>query len=206
MHCSNMGGTDVEGLRHDLRNTIFHVFGVHDGCRSYFCRNDEPSSNGPIQILRSDNHVYNSALNLLENLAADADRLRYGLSTNIAENFMGTITKFNLGKRENLCGRGSYSLRVLIAICLRNEGYSWAREAYPKFSGGSANPQYLKYAAKRERQKQYTEKSVSRESYKKGCTKKLLVERSYGNCVPDNTELEAAVPALLHEYEVFFYF
>lgn len=202
MHCAKNGGSDVEGLRHDLRNTIFHVLGVHDGCRSYFCSKDQPQDNSQIDTVKNDINVFNSAQSLLENLAAEADRLRFGKSTNIAESFMNMIAKLNLGKRENLCGRGSYSLRVLVAICLRNEGYSWASNAFPTFIGAAANPAYVKYTERREKQKQYTNKSVSRETYKKGCTKTFQLERSYGSDVTKNIDFISAVPCKLREYEV----
>lgn len=37
VHCAESGGSDVEGLRHDIRNVPAHVYGNHEKCRNYFC-------------------------------------------------------------------------------------------------------------------------------------------------------------------------
>lgn len=193
----------MEGLRQDIRNTLAHVLGEHHNCRSYFCKKqtgDESSS-----ALKDDMNVMNQVQSLLENVACEADRLKHALSTNIAENFMCIIAKYIMGKRENICGRGSYSLRVNIAICVRNEGYAWAKEVYPKFIGSKPSPAYNKLIEKREKQKAYTTKSRGRDCFKKGCTKAFVAENAYGPDVTKNLDMEAEVQQKLQNMKVISY-
>lgn len=43
-HCKKASnGTDVEGLRRDIRYALYHGFNIHTYCRTYFC----PGKNAP---------------------------------------------------------------------------------------------------------------------------------------------------------------
>lgn len=47
-HCADeTNGMEVEELRNDIRNAPFHVFGLHDDCRSYFCSHKKNPSETP---------------------------------------------------------------------------------------------------------------------------------------------------------------
>lgn len=160
MYCALHGGIDVEGLILDILNVFNHCIGKHTNCRAYFCRReDEPEKS---IIFENATDLVNAVDRILQNLAANAERLKHGLTTNKAENFFSIVAKMILGKRENLCGRGNYALRVLFSILLYNEGYSWPSKWMQKFTGKTTNKNFQKYAEQRDKQRVYTAKSAQR--------------------------------------------
>lgn len=207
LHCAKEGGVDVDGLRHDIQNSFSHVFGCHDNCRSYFC--DKQNSPDALELVKSDEGVYNAVRNLLETLAAEADRLRLGESTNFAENFMSIIVKFTMGKRLNICGRGAYSLRVLLAILQYNEGYGWAKDAFVSFMGQTKHPPaYLKYVKNRDSKRLLTSR-LKQDGFQRGCTRTVLKEVDYCpeiSAVPSKTDEAEIVLRKKLEYQVFMRF
>lgn len=203
LHCAQEGGDDVDGLRHDIQNSLNHVFGCHDDCRDYFC--DKQNSPEALELLKSDENVYSAVHNVLESVAAEADRLRLGESTNVAENFMSVIVKFIMGKRLNICSRGSYSLRVLIAILQYNEGYGWAKDAIAPFTGRAKHPPaYLKYVEKRDSKRVLTS-MLKQKGFQKGCTRAVLKEVDYCpevSAIPSKSDEADAVLRKKLEYQV----
>lgn len=204
LHCADEGGTDVDGLRHDIQNSLNHVFGCHDNCREYFCT--KQNSPEPLELLKSDESIFNAVHGLLETVAAEADRLRFGESTNFAENFMSVIVKFIMGKRLNICSRGAYSLRVLISILQYNEGYGWAKNAFAPFMGrATLPPAYLKYVEKRDAKRLLTSR-LKKGGFQKGCTKAVRMEVDYCpeiSAVPSNVDEAEKVVRKRIEYQVF---
>lgn len=91
-NCRDGGGIDVDGLRHDIRNIIYHVYGEHANCRTYFC--DKPEAASKMEILKSNEKVFESVSKLMERVAVEADRLRLGLETNAAERAFSSDAKY----------------------------------------------------------------------------------------------------------------
>lgn len=83
-HCADLGSTDIEGLRNDIRNVPYHVFGVHTDCRDYFCKykneiNDAPSIISDLEKCG----VWGKIMVLMEKLAAKAEFLCENLTSNL---------------------------------------------------------------------------------------------------------------------------
>lgn len=193
MYCAKNGGTDVLGLAHDIKNVLFHAAGFHDNCRSYFC--SKPNEVNVLDLIKQNMDVYNAVMKVLIDLSLDADRLCHGLNTNIAENFMTTVAKFTMGKRENICGRGSYSLRVLFAVCLHNDGYAWAKDMMASFIGEDPPPAFISYASRRDKKIKLTNDYKSKPSFVRNITKKQVAETVYGaKAGKTSREIAAALP------------
>lgn len=173
----------MDGLRHDIRNIIPHVFGSHQQCRNYFCSKNvgttSSASSSALDVLRGNEKVYDAVMKTMERVAVDADRLRLGLETNIAERCFSSGAKFVGGKRQNLSNLGSYDRRFKMMLLLQNEGYGWPKELIEKFAGTEPGPVFEKYATQREMQKVYTEKSKNRPEFVR-CSKTFGREDAYG--------------------------
>lgn len=178
-HCAAGGGQDVNGLRHDIANTLQHCLGNHQRCRPYFC-NTEGGSQGNSQMDNSD--VINAAQRLLDNLALNADRLKHGYTSNKAENFFSLKSKLIIGKRENLSNRGNYSLRVLVTILLYNDGFEWsATGCFEEFSGRALGDTFQKYATQRNNQRQYSSRhALKPEAIEKRYAVRIVNDVHYG--------------------------
>lgn len=168
-HCRDTGGNDVDGLRHDIRNIVPHVFGEHAQCRDYFCNKNASTSyhsgESALSNLRINDKVYDAVCKIMERVAVDADRLRLGMETNIAERAFSSDAKFVAGKRQNLSNLGSYQRRFNMMVLLHNEGYGWSREVITEFTHVKPGAVFEKYAADREDQKFRTVKSKSRPGF-----------------------------------------
>lgn len=192
-NCRDGGGTDVDGLRHDIRNIVYHVLGEHENCRSYFC-SKPASAASKIDTLKSNEKVFDSVLKLMERVAVDADRLRLGLETNAAERAFSSDAKFVAGKRQNLSNLGSYARRFNMTILLQNEGYGWSKNVLAEFSRTEPGPVYDQYVKQRENQKLWTAKSKSRPDFIR-TSKTTVKEDSYGKAAllarqqPDEEEI-----------------
>lgn len=160
IYCSLHGGIDVEGLIHDILNVFNHCIGVHNQCREYFCRREnEPEKS---KVFENSTDLVDAVNRILQNLAANAEKLKHGYTTNKAENFFSIVSKMILGKRENLCGRGNYALRILFSVLLYNEGYNWPIEWFKSFTGNAPNTNFKKYAQQRNKQRIHSAKSAQR--------------------------------------------
>lgn len=63
LHCAATRGTDVEGLRHDIRNSLSHVVGELDNCRRYFCNRQKAVES--TSALKDDENVMNFVQTLI---------------------------------------------------------------------------------------------------------------------------------------------
>lgn len=74
---------DVEGLRHDIRNAPYHVFGFHENCREYFCdRTVEEGAKDLIPELKQLG-IWNKILVIVEKLAAKAESINENKTSNL---------------------------------------------------------------------------------------------------------------------------
>lgn len=184
-HCASNGGVDWRGLAYDILNLILHCYGIHTKCRSYFCKHpkDGCESNHDYDVLKKNTEVFNAVMKLITNLAQNAEKLKDGFTTNIAESFFSIVAKQILGKRENLCCRGNFTLRFNVAILLKNEGYSWATPYFEKFTKRKLGPVYEKYAKQRDKQRAHAKNSAMRPEAKArryNPPVSRLTETSYG--------------------------
>lgn len=84
-HCAdNTNGKDTEGLRQDIRNAPFHVFEMHNGCRSYFCekKNDVSNTRCIIPDLQAIG-IWDKIIVAIEKVAAKAEFLSENKTSNL---------------------------------------------------------------------------------------------------------------------------
>lgn len=178
MHCAAGGGEDIDGLRHDIVNSLQHCLGNHERCRPYFC-STEGGSQSSSQI--DSPEVINAAQRLLDNLALNADKLRNAETSNKAENFFSLASKIIMGKRENITNRGNYSLRIFVAILLYNDGFTWSIGSFEKFTGRRQGIIFNSYASQRDKQREYSARHAAKpEAVQKRYAVKITEEVSYG--------------------------
>ncbi|KAI5645811.1 yqaJ-like viral recombinase domain-containing protein [Phthorimaea operculella] len=160
-------------MRKDLKNGPLHVFGKHDDCSDYYCKfkkspvSPEEEQAHDVDLVekmkKEQTTVWALILAANEAVMSKAARLT-NATTNIAENFMSVINKFNCGKRINLCKGGSYQRRVQIAGLYQTAGYRWHTAAWRKSSPQSPGKHFLTYITRKEkcriRQKAYTHKRL----------------------------------------------
>lgn len=182
-YCAKNGGKDWKGLAKDILNVIRHCYGIHTHCRSYFCsKAKDNDTTHDYEVLKNNKEVFDAVQKIMINLAQNAEKLKDGLTTNIAESFFNMVAKQILGKRVNLCSRGSFTLRFLIAILLKNEGYKWAAPYFETFTKRKLGPVYEKYANQRNKQRVHAKNSALRPEAKarRNCPIKSSAEMSYG--------------------------
>lgn len=83
-HCADSGSEDIEGLRCDIRNVPYHVFGMHSACRDYFCKYKNESDEIPSII--SDLQkcgVWDKISVIMEKLASKAEFLCENKTSNL---------------------------------------------------------------------------------------------------------------------------
>lgn len=178
LHCAAGNGKDVIGLHHDIANSLQHCLGNHARCRPYFCSGE----GGSQTFTQSNDDVFKSAQRLLDNLALSAERLKNADTSNKAENFFSLKAKLIMGKRENLCNRGNYSLRVLVTILLYNDGFEWGKSgSFEEFTGRTLATVFDKYASQRNKQRQYSAMhALKPEAILKRYEAKPIAELNYG--------------------------
>lgn len=111
--------SDHVAMAGDIRNGPLHVFGVHDNCKDYYCNvtvgeNEKTEENLVECLKKTAPEVWALIYAANEKIALKAGRLS-NETTNVAENFMSVINKFNCGKRLSLGRSGSYQRRVHVA-------------------------------------------------------------------------------------------
>ncbi|KAH7976022.1 hypothetical protein HPB52_008226 [Rhipicephalus sanguineus] len=161
----------IQELASDIRNGPLHVFGSHDGCKSYFC-NGSKGDNLHDGLPKIQVKLMSAA-----NIIADkADRLITDDTSNLAEAIMSLVAKFAGGKQINRCQRGSYEQRCQgggLHFQLGPERHAKASEGVTCASGA---PILKKYAQKRLNMKRQAISRKRRLLQESGCR-----ERTYSN-------------------------
>lgn len=115
-----MCSSESAAMAADLRNDPLHVFGVHENCKDYYCNVNKTSASEKKEenlvesLKKTSPEVWALIYAASEKIALKAGRLS-NETTNVAENFMSVINKFNCGKRIGLGRGGSYQRRVHVA-------------------------------------------------------------------------------------------
>ncbi|VDI11786.1 Hypothetical predicted protein [Mytilus galloprovincialis] len=148
----------VRNLRHDIINSVHHVFGKHSNC-SDFCKaklsssttsndsiltslqdQDESSDIFEDQIklwtegtsIEAQEETRKDVCTLLSRISEKADRLLGNNTTNLAESWMHIRCKFDGGKLYNLCNRGSWHGRCFGGGLRMNFGPEWSPKVWQK--------------------------------------------------------------------------
>jgi len=129
-------------LRVALRNCLEHVYGCHDKCQVYLCKNGTivvptkykkndkalPKANATsVQYrLLKDTALWKEIEKHLTRLVTLSDSLIHGQTTNRAECFQGHMAKLTQGKRKNVNYRGAYQKKKNQAILASKYGSGWS--------------------------------------------------------------------------------
>lgn len=100
-------------LKADIENSVNHVFGSHDECRSYYCqRKDE--RNYLLEINQT--AFYDKIRQYNKYLANNSRSLIFDVDSNAVEQFNAVVAKFVGGKRINYSLNKSYNARCSAAV------------------------------------------------------------------------------------------
>lgn len=139
---------NVHILREDLKNAPFHVLGSHKNCRPAYCTRSNTEENNNVPLMES-GKIMSEIIAIVDKVTRKADRLVFNTTTNIAENFMSLVAKFNGGKRVNFTRTGSYQRRVLGATQVHSRGQSWHLSPWKKLAGKSPGKFFKKNVLRR---------------------------------------------------------
>ena len=114
---SKSGAEKIKGLRDDILNIPFHVFGNHEKCDSYFCSGKEEKNYIP---LLNSCGLLSRLMELMNSLGDHSRSLLHNANNNAAEEYNSIIAKFVGGKRINYCLKRSYQARCNAAVVSHN--------------------------------------------------------------------------------------
>ncbi len=143
----------ITKLEEDVFNAPSHYFGVHDKCRSYFCKKKtEQGAIDNMNLMKQDG-IYYEIMNLIQTyFAGNAKSLLEGNSNNQAEQFNNVVAKYLGGKRVNFSLAGSYGARVAMAVVQHNsEGHCGSKFKEFSFGADSVNKNMVQLENKRKR-------------------------------------------------------
>ncbi|KAH8037706.1 hypothetical protein HPB51_015751 [Rhipicephalus microplus] len=142
----------IQELASDLRNGPLHVFGSHDGCKSYFCNGSKADN-----VYQAVPKIQQVKLMSAANMIADkADRLIADDTSNLAEAIMSLVAKFSGGKQINRCQKGSYEHRCQGAGLHFQLGPEWHVKASKAVTCASPAATLKKYTQRRFEMKRQT--------------------------------------------------
>ncbi|KAK4885560.1 hypothetical protein RN001_001831 [Aquatica leii] len=129
---------DVETLKTPLKNVPNHVFEKHSNCQIYYCSNVSDALEdfaiaeacGLLQLVNG----------VLDNVIRKSHKLIDNETTNRAEMYMEILSRFNVGKRQNLVQRVSFETRAYLSGLRYNDGPAWHGSPWKSIVGYS--PEY----------------------------------------------------------------
>ncbi|XP_029342286.1 uncharacterized protein LOC103310448 [Acyrthosiphon pisum] len=139
----------IEGLRKDILNSPYHIFGKHTNCAQYFCTGRKLYELNLIdEVLQCG--LMKDIYTALRRVADNAKSLLLDVDNNICEQFNSVINKHIGGKRINFSQKQSYSTRIYTAVVSFNTNGNYIREIHKKIttkSPGIVAKKFLKHAA-----------------------------------------------------------
>lgn len=132
-------------LAADLRNGPKHVFGCHDGCKSYF--GDGTKGENLFEKLPA--MLRTKIMTAANSISEKAARLITDDTSNLAEALMSLVAKFSGGKQINRCQKGSYEHRCQVAGLSFQLGPQWHAKTSKAITSNSPGAVYKKYASKK---------------------------------------------------------
>jgi hypothetical protein len=104
-------------LKKDVDNSIFHTFGNHKNCSSYFCnKQNESNENSTISEMEKCKEFFDKLQSIISRVSQHARSLIYDVDSNIVEQFHSIVAKFVGGKRINYSKGRSYESRCFGAV------------------------------------------------------------------------------------------
>jgi len=126
----NEKSTDKDYFIKHILITFDHLLGSHEKCDKFYCHSDYIFPK--IQI---SNLAYKEMQEYLTRITNRVDRLREGVTSNLAECFFSIVCKFDHGKIKNFIQGNSYELRSLCAALSYNEGPLWNYQIIKNYFG-----------------------------------------------------------------------
>lgn len=143
----------ISNLEEDVMNAPAHYFGVHSGCKSYFCTKEtEQGDIDHLNLMKQDG-IYYEIMNLIQTyFGGNAKSLLEGYTNNLAESFNNIVAKYLGGKRINYSLGGSHKARVAMSVVhLNSGGQSASKFREFKFGEDPSNNEIVRLEKKRKR-------------------------------------------------------
>ncbi|XP_029348145.1 uncharacterized protein LOC100575276 isoform X2 [Acyrthosiphon pisum] len=155
-HRKNLDDTmqeKIEGLRNDILNGPYHIFGHHLKCESYFCSGPKLNENDLVSEINKCG-LMNDVKFVLRRVADNSKSLILDVDNNYCEQLNSIINKHIAGKRINFTQKQSYNIRIQAAIVSFNSKGNFIRTMHKKItnkSPGSIAKKFLKYTSDKRR-------------------------------------------------------
>ncbi|XP_060853836.1 uncharacterized protein LOC132931819 [Rhopalosiphum padi] len=138
----------IEGLRKDILNAPYHIFGQHTKCEQYFCPGPKQCETNLVpEVIKCG--LMNQIDHILRRVVDNAKSLLFDIDNNYCEQFNSIINKYIAGKRLNFSQKQSYNTRVQAAIVSFNSGGEYIRMIHKnitKQSPGLVAKRFMKYS------------------------------------------------------------
>ncbi|XP_050063239.1 uncharacterized protein LOC126552568 [Aphis gossypii] len=126
----------IEGLRKDITNGPYHIFGEHTKCEVYFCSGPKQCEVNLVPEIVNCG-LMNEIAYILRRVVDNARSLLFDVDNNYCEQFNSIINKHIAGKRINFTQKQSYSTRVHAAVVSFNSGGEFIRAVHKNITNQS---------------------------------------------------------------------
>ncbi|XP_025191885.1 uncharacterized protein LOC112592111, partial [Melanaphis sacchari] len=152
-HRKNLNDTmqeKIEGLRNDILNGPYHIFGHHSKCESYFCSGPKLNEKDLVSEINKCG-LMNDVKFVLRRVADNSKSLILDVDNNYCEQLNSILNKHIAGKRINFSQKQSYNIRVQAAIVSFNSKGNFIRTMHKKITNKSPAKKFLKYTSDKRR-------------------------------------------------------
>lgn len=143
---------DYISLKKDIDNSIYHIFGQHDQCASYFCTGPKDQEVNRMFEIKENSDFFSQLTKVISSLSNNSRSLIRDVDSNRVEQFNAVIAKFVGGKRVNFSSRGSYRTRCFGAV-VRFNAKNIHSKVHSHMYGKPASNLVKRLETKREKQR-----------------------------------------------------
>lgn len=83
---------DISGLRRDIENAPYHIFGSHDKCDLYYCQGPKLKEINKVSEMEK-NGIFGEILTITRRLLVQTNSLIQDLDSNIVESYNAVVAK-----------------------------------------------------------------------------------------------------------------
>lgn len=130
------------GLRHDILNSQYHIFGQHSKCDKYFCTGKKIGEQNIVSEVIKCGLMTEMSI-ALRRVVNNSKSLLLDVDNNICEQFNSLINKHIGGKRVNFTQKQSYTTRVYAAVVSFNSNGNFIREIHKNITNKSPGNLYI---------------------------------------------------------------
>lgn len=194
----------ARGIKNDIINGPYHIFGDHSNCATYFCSDDVKKRNVNNMVPELTAYgVFQKVEDLAQRLSLHSCSFVYNETNNAVESFNARVAKFIGGKRVNFTQRGSYLARCAAAVVSYNTGV--LQSAVHKYIFGTdANPEIVRLEKLRQNlnQKRHNRKIKKKKNPKPSASKDAYYGESCQKVDMNEEEFEEAKNKFLNALEL----